>query len=78
MAIQTYTHRRNGREYHGTVEVRSEGGFWSVFVNGRRLVDRESFAVAERIAEGIATPGVHWPSEADEVSASILRWLAAA
>jgi hypothetical protein len=77
MSIQTYTHQRDGREYHGNVEVRNEGGYWSVYVNGRRLVDRESFTVAERIADGIVTPGVHWPSEADEVSASILAWLAA-
>lgn len=74
--LRTYTHHRNGREYSGTVEVRAEGGCWSVYVNGRRLVDRELFAFAERIADGIVTPGIHWPGEADEVSVSILDWLA--
>ena len=77
MAFQTYTHHRNGREYHGNVELREEAGYWSVYVNGRRLVDRESFAIAERVADGIVTPGIHWPSESDEVSRSILAWLAA-
>jgi hypothetical protein len=74
--VRTYTHRRNGREYAGTVEVRAEGGYWSVYVNGQRLVDRESFAIADRIADGIVTPGTHWPRESDEVSSSILDWLA--
>lgn len=30
-------------------EIRNEGGCWSVFVNGQRTVDRESFAVADRV-----------------------------
>jgi len=70
-----YVHRRGGREYSGTVDVRPEDGCWSVYVNGRRLVDRESYAIAERIAEGIITPGVHYPSESAEVAESIITWL---
>ena len=73
--LRTFTYRVGAREHHGTVEVRSEGGSWSVYVNGRRLVDRESFTLAERIADGLVTPGMHCPSEADEVSGSILAWL---
>lgn len=60
---------------HLRVEVREDAGCWSVYVNGLRLVDRESFTLAHRIAEGVEKPGVHWPSEADDVSASILAWL---
>lgn len=32
------------------VEVKREAGDFSVYVNGTRLVDRESFTVADRIA----------------------------
>lgn len=54
------------------VEVKQEGGYWSVYVNGRRMVDRESFAVADRVREALERPDL---SEAGEAAQSIRDWV---
>lgn len=59
------------------VEIRKESGYWSVFVNGQRMVDRESFAVADRIVDELKQPGCHYPSESWEVAESIRRYMEA-
>jgi len=56
------------------IEVKREAGFWSVYVNGLRVVDRESYSIASRIADELESPGCHFPSEASEVAASIRAW----
>ena len=57
-----------------TIELRKTGSFWSVFVNGYRLVDRESYAIASRVVDELKSPGCHAPSEATEVARSIAKW----
>ena len=57
-----------------TIEVRHENAYYSVFVNGVRLVDRESFAVADRIADHLRHPERYDNSECAEVAESIRRW----
>jgi hypothetical protein len=54
-------------------EVRKEAGYWSVFVNGRRTVDRESFAVADRVRFYLDNPARWDYSESCEVADSIRR-----
>jgi len=61
-----------------TIEVRRDAGYWSVYVNGHRAVDRESYEVAQRIAYDLTHPGVYEHSESYEVADSIRRWLAEA
>lgn len=56
-----------------SVQVRNEDGYWSVFVNGQRMVDRESFAVADRVADCIRNPRAHVNTESREVADSIIR-----
>ncbi len=56
------------------IEVKPDTDYWSVFVNEVRIVDRESFSVAHRIAEAIRDPHVHPYSEAREVADAILNW----
>ena len=56
-------------------EVRAEGGYFSVFVDGRRMVDRESFTIAERVAERVNDPRLDDNSEATEVARSIRKWM---
>jgi hypothetical protein len=59
------------------VEIREEGRFaWSLYVDGRRMVDRESFTVVDRIRECLENPGRHPNSEASEVAQSIRDWQA--
>lgn len=53
------------------VEVRNESGYWSVYVNGQRMVDRESFAIADRVAECIRNPRAHANTESREVADAI-------
>lgn len=57
------------------VEVKHEGGCYSLFVNGQRTIDRESFTVVDRVREELEMPGCHYPSEAWEVARSIDKWL---
>jgi hypothetical protein len=55
-----------------TVDVRKESGYWSVYVNGQRTVDRESFAIADRVADFVRS-GRYDHSECAEVAQSIRR-----
>ena len=52
------------------VDVRHEGGYYSVYVNGQRTVDRESATVAHRVAAMVRT-GRYDTSESAEVAAQI-------
>ena len=56
------------------IEVKREGAYWSVYVDGIRTVDRESFATADRIAEALRHPERQGPSESNDVAESIRRW----
>lgn len=58
------------------VDVRREAGCWSVYVDGRRMVDRESFAVADRIRLALLGQD-DVTGECVEVARSIRRWLGA-
>lgn len=53
------------------VEVRPEDGCHSVFVNGERFVDRESFTIAHQIAYHLRHPDRSDDSESCEVAESI-------
>jgi len=55
-------------------EVRNEGGCWSVFVDGQRMVDRESFTVADRVKWYLDNPQRWDHSESCDVADSIRRW----
>jgi len=55
-------------------ELKQEGGCWSVFVDGVRMVDRESFTVADRIRERVDDPSLDDLSEATEVARAIRDW----
>ena len=57
-----------------TIKLCMHGSFWSVVVNGYRLVDRESYSIASRIYDELKTPGCHGQSEAAEVARSIVKW----
>ena len=56
------------------INVRKDAGYYSVFVNDIRMVDRESFAVADRIANCLRNSNAHANSEASEVAAAIRKW----
>ena len=53
-------------------EVIHEAGYYSVYVDGARMVDRESFAVADRVAECIRNPNAHPHTESRQVADAIL------
>lgn len=55
-------------------EIRREGGYWSLFVDGQRMIDRESFAVVDRVKERVDNPALDDLSEATEVARSIRKW----
>lgn len=59
-----------------TIEVRHEDGYHSVYVDGQRLVDRESFIVAHNIAACLRDPLVDIGTESREVADAILAWKA--
>lgn len=56
-------------------EVRHEAGCWSVYVNGQRIVDRESFAIADRVRGFLERPETLDNSESACVVRSILDHL---
>ena len=60
-----------------TAEIRKEGGYWSLYVNGQRTVDRESFAVVDRVKWYLDNPLAWEPSESCEVADSIRKWATA-
>ena len=53
------------------VEVIEESGYFSVYVNNRRMVDRESYAIADRIRWYLENPNRWDYSECCEVAHSI-------
>jgi len=55
-------------------EVRAVPGGFSVYFGGRRLVDRESQAVADRIVYFLEHPEAYDNSESAEVAESIRQW----
>ena len=57
-----------------TVELERNGRYWNVILNGQRVLELKSHAVAELIVQELRHPGCHWPSEAYEVAASIRKW----
>lgn len=52
-------------------ELRHEGGFWSLYVDGQRAIDRESFAVADRVKYYLDHPTAWDHSESCEVAHTI-------
>lgn len=56
----------------------NEGGYWSVYVDGVRTVDCESFTIAERVKFYLDNPQAIDYSESFEVAESIRRWAEAA
>ena len=57
-------------------EIKREDGYWSLYVNGVRMIDRESFAVVDRVRERVDNPALEDNSEATEVARSIRDWMA--
>lgn len=56
------------------IELRQEAGYWSAYVDGVRTVDRESFAVADRIAGYLRGRLAYDASESAEVAKDIRTW----
>lgn len=56
------------------VETRHEAGYWSVYVNDRRMVDRDSYQVASNVAYALKH-GAQGRMESDEVARAILDWM---
>ena len=56
------------------IEVRKDGSYWSIYVDDVRMVDRESYQVAQNIADEIEFPSRSCPSECAEVARSIRLW----
>jgi len=44
-------------------EIKREDGYWSLYVNGVRMIDRESFAVVDRVRERVDNPALEDNSE---------------
>lgn len=59
------------REVIGPVEVRQDSGYWTLYVNGEALIQRDSFTVCDRVAYELTHPGALFPSEAHEVAQAI-------
>ena len=55
-------------------EVKHEAGYWNVYVDGIRTVDRESFAVADRVRYYLEHPECSDFSESSEVAHSIRQY----
>lgn len=62
------------REKNMKIEVRNEAGCYSVFVDDIRMVDRESFAIADRVADCLRNSNAYPNSECSEVAESIRKW----
>ena len=56
------------------VEVKAEAGYYSVYVDGQRTVDRESYTVANHVAEALKGCPCGRYAESHEVAAAILKW----
>lgn len=56
------------------VDVRREGGCWSVYVNDARVIDRESQQIADNVAECLRDPAARPFTESREVADAILAW----
>ena len=67
--------RRRYRLGNANVEMRKESGYWSLYVNGVRYVDRESYQVAANIMEELRHPHIAGHSECAEVADTIRRRL---
>lgn len=57
-----------------TTELRQEGGYWALYVNGQRTIDRESFCLVDRVKYFLDNPNRWEPSESYEVAESIRQW----
>lgn len=63
-----------GMKYN--TEIRQEGGYWTLYVNGQRTVQRESFTVCDRVREALEHPAeAPYPSECYDVAESIRNWI---
>jgi len=67
------TRERPMRPWENKIEVKRENGFWSVFVCGQRCVDRESFAVADRVRYHLEHPEEYDNSESADVADAIRK-----
>lgn len=56
------------------VEVKYESGYWSVFVNGLRLIDRQPYEVAARMAYHLENPDADDGSGSAAVARGIRAW----
>ena len=62
-----------GKDATMKAEIKQESGYWSVYYLGRLQVDRESFAVADRVAYYLNNPDKWSYSEASSVADAIRR-----
>lgn len=58
------------------VEIKREVGYYSVYVDGMRMVDRESLIIAEAIKRNIEQPERREFTESAEVARQICDWYA--
>jgi hypothetical protein len=50
-----------------------DDGSWSVYANGRQVIERESYQIASNVAYALEHPGAEDRSECGEVASSILQ-----
>jgi hypothetical protein len=55
------------------IEVKPDGTYWTLYVNGEPTIRRETFTICDRVRESLQFPGTNWPSEAEEVATSIQK-----
>lgn len=58
------------------IDIKKESGYWTLYVDGIAMIQRESYQVVDNVAYALRHPGDLWPSEADEVAVAIRRWKA--
>ncbi len=52
-------------------QVQEPDGSWSVLVNGRKLIDRESYQIASNIAYALSHPEIPDSSECGQLAAML-------
>lgn len=60
------------------ISIEAHGDSWSLFVDGVRMVDRESYTIVERLSRALqdrrAYPGTETREVADSIAAHVGEW----
>lgn len=55
-------------------EIRRDSGYWDLFVDGVRVIERESYAVVDKVRHHLQHPEDWDASESAEVADKIREW----